>query len=67
MLDEDGESADIPVIPLDLKASRPPLAGEALPYETALKMRNKAHNLVVSIYDNASGRILSAKLEVREN
>ena len=67
VLDKDGESAEIPVIPLDLKASRPPVEGEALPYETALKMRNKAHDLVVSIYDNASGRILSAKLEVREN
>lgn len=67
VLDEDGESAEIPVIPLDLKASRPPQEGDALPYETAIKMRNKAHDLVVSIYDNASGRILSAKLEVRAN
>lgn len=65
VLDDDGETADIPVIPIELKAARPPQAGEALPYETALKMRNKPHDLVVSIYDNASGRILSAKLEVK--
>lgn len=66
VLDEAGETADIPVIPLQLTAKSPPTDGEMLPYETALKMRNKRHDLVVSIYDNASGRILSAKLEVRE-
>ncbi|MDA8017017.1 MAG: VWA domain-containing protein [Thermoanaerobaculia bacterium] len=67
VLDESGGTADIPVIPIELTSQRPPRQGEALPYETAIKMRNQAHDLVVSIYDNASGRILSAKLEVKKN
>ena len=42
-------------------AARP---GTVLRYETSLKLRRKPHDLVVAVYDLASGAILSSALEV---
>lgn len=66
VLDEEGVSSDIPVVPLKLKLPGPPPEGKFVPWKTELKMRNMRHDLVVSIYDKASGRILSTKLVVPE-
>lgn len=66
VLDEEGVSSDIPVVPLKLKLPGPPPEGKFVPWKTELKMRNMRHDLVVSVYDKASGRILSTKLAVPE-
>ncbi len=64
VLDEQGNSSDVPVIPLALQAPGPPVAGLVKPYEAQVKMRRKKHDLVVSLYDRASGKILSNRLVV---
>lgn len=64
VLDEDGNSSEIPVVPLVFQGKNPPQPNSIKPWETILKMRTKRHDLVVSIYDKPSGKILSAKVEV---
>jgi hypothetical protein len=65
VLDEDGATADTPVVPLTLQFAAVPEPGTLLRYDTQLKLRRKAHDLVVAVYDVPSGPILSSKLEVR--
>lgn len=64
VLDEDGNTSEIPVIPLLVQGKEAPRPGAIKIWENKLKMRHKRHDLVVSIYDKASGKILSAKVEV---
>jgi len=64
VLDEDGNTADIPVIPLGLSVEEEPEPGRFTLYDTKVKIRKQKHDLVVSLYDVASGQILSAKVEL---
>jgi len=64
VLDSAGYTSDIPVIPLDIRLQQKPGAGDLSEFETKLLMRRKKHDLVVSIYDKPSGRILSTKVTV---
>lgn len=64
VLDEDGNTSDIPVMSLLLKTPTMPAANSFTVWEHTLRMRNKKHQLVVSLYDKASGKILSAKVDV---
>lgn len=64
VLDEDGNTADVPVMPFGFQ-SKEPIAGEKwYPFATELKLRRRHHDVVVSLYDVASGTILSSKLEI---
>jgi len=64
VLDSDGNTSEIPVVPLVMQGKEAPLPGTIHVWEEKLKMRTKRHDLVVSIYDKTSGKILSAKVEV---
>ncbi len=64
VLDEDGNRSEIPVIPLGIKANTIPKPGQGTVYETQMKVRKKKHDLVVSLYDKPSGKILSTKIEI---
>ncbi|MEM9557883.1 MAG: VWA domain-containing protein [Acidobacteriota bacterium] len=64
VIDTSGDTAEIPVIPMQMRMSREPAEGEFALYETEMKMRKDRHDLVVSIYDRLSGKILSSKVEV---
>lgn len=64
VLDEKGNNNDVPVIPLELVLKAPPKEGEIRRYETAVKLRKQKHDVVVSLYDTLSGKILSSRLEV---
>jgi hypothetical protein len=64
VIDEEGNTSDIPVIPVGVKAPRQPTESDFSVYETKIKLRRKKHDLVISLYDKPSGRILSAKLEI---
>lgn len=59
--DDSGRRADIPVIPMQLVRQ-----GEetAAVYTTQLKLRQKPHRLLVSVYDTASGEVISKRFEV---
>jgi hypothetical protein len=63
VLDEAGQTAEIPVIELPIVLDRMPYEGQVQRYETQLKVRRQKHDIVVSLYDIASGRILSTRIE----
>lgn len=65
--DENGHLAEIPVVPMTVALEESPREGELRRYDTTLKLRNKKHDVVVSLYDIASGKILSARLAVNPN
>jgi VWFA-related protein len=64
VLDKGGNQADIPVIPLiiDVRGTAP--EGQIYTYDLTLKMRREKHRTVVSVYDQASGSMLSGTAEV---
>lgn len=62
--DEQGALADIPVVPMTVTHDGPPKEGEMRRWSTHVTLRKQRHDVVVSIYDVASGNILSTKLEV---
>ncbi|MEO1366519.1 MAG: hypothetical protein AAFX50_05045, partial [Acidobacteriota bacterium] len=64
VLDERGNEAEVPVVPLTFLAKGPPEDGARATYETSLRLRNDPHDVVVSIYDRASGKIMSTKVQV---
>ncbi len=67
VLDQAGNTADMPVIPLSITLDELPEEGKLGSYQTSLKIRKQPHDMVVSLYDNASGAILATKLTVDPN
>jgi VWFA-related protein len=62
--DEGGATADIPVIPITLYADEQPGAGRWGRFETTVELRKADHDLVVAIYDPASGALLTSPARV---
>jgi hypothetical protein len=62
--DEEGRLAPVPVIPLELRLPQAPVAGQMARYSTSLELRRSPHDLVVSLYDPASGKLFSATARV---
>ena len=57
--DDRGHRSDIPGIAVEFSQAEAPGPGEVLEFETVLKMRNRAHDMVVAVYDTQSGALLS--------
>jgi len=64
VIDEEGNTSEVPVIPLILETAELPDEDEKIRYRTSMKLRKRKHDLVVSIYDQPSGAILTEKLEI---
>ncbi len=62
--DEHGDSAEIPIVPVELRGGRAPGEGETAVFETSLKLRSRPHRLLLSLYDPSSGNILSRRVEL---
>lgn len=62
--DERGGLNEIPVIPMRVSLTEPPKEGDLRRVDTGVLMRKRKHTMVVSLYDVASGKILTAKLDV---
>lgn len=62
--DVDGARADIPSVPMQVRFQEMPSPGAVGRYETTLKLRRKKHEAVVGVFDPASGRILSASIQI---
>ncbi|MEM6454182.1 MAG: VWA domain-containing protein, partial [Acidobacteriota bacterium] len=62
--DEGGDTADIPVIPISLRGPKPPEGEGYKPYETTVRLRKRKHDVVISLYDRASGKILTSRLVI---
>jgi len=63
-LDERGGRSEIPVIPIRLDFAERPAPGRYARYETAVELRRVRNQVVVAVYDPASGVIHSASLEI---
>ncbi len=62
--DEEFNRAEIPVIPIRLESDEAPRDDERWEYTVPLRLRRKRHHALVAIYDTASGRILTAGIEI---
>ncbi|MGB5344484.1 MAG: VWA domain-containing protein [Thermoanaerobaculia bacterium] len=62
--DDSGNRADIPVVPLAFQAQGSGSPGSFGSYEFSLKLRRQHNDAVIAVVDTASGRILSASVEI---
>ena len=60
----DGDTAEIPVVPVTLTSDHQPAPGKVVKYETKVKLHGKADHLVVAAYDPLSGKIATAEADV---
>jgi len=63
--DDSGRRADIPVVPLAFQAQGSGSPGSFGSYEFSLKLRRQRNDAVIAVVDTASGRILSASVEIK--
>ncbi len=64
VLNEQGKTAEIPVMPLTVQARVPPRQGQSKAFYATIKMRKRKHVVVVSLYDQLSGKIMSTRMDV---
>ncbi|MDY7094010.1 MAG: VWA domain-containing protein [Acidobacteriota bacterium] len=64
-VDEDGGRSEVPVIPLQLTSPQEIPAEQELRYTHSIKLRKGRQDLIVSVYDPASGTLLSSLEKVR--
>ena len=64
VVDSTGAQADVPVIPLFIDGPPNPPPGATFLFEETLRMRREGHRVVVAVYDQASGTMLSGTAEV---
>ena len=62
--DEEGRSAPVSVLPLELRMQQPPAEGETARYRTTLELRRATHDLAVALYEPVSGKLFSATARV---
>ena len=62
--DEEGNVAPIPVLPLELRLRAAPQPGEIARYTTTLELRRSPHDIVVALYEPASGKVFSAAARI---
>jgi hypothetical protein len=62
--DDGGGQAPMSVVPLRFDGLTEPDQDGFLRYETSLTLRRRPHEVVVSVYDPASGRMISNRLEI---
>ncbi len=62
--DAGGGRADVAVLPITVTSTQPAAAGQVAVLETQLKLRRQPHRLLLSLYDPASGNMLSKRVEV---
>jgi hypothetical protein len=63
--DADGNTAEIPTVPVTLTSDHPPTPGKVVKYETRIKLRGKAGHMVVAAYDPLSGKIATAETDLK--
>ena len=62
--DEEGRRAEMPTVPMIVKIQGDPKPGLFGRFDTTLQLRRQNHEAVVGVYDPASGRILTANIEI---
>ncbi len=62
--DDDGDRAEVAVLPIIVSGTEPAAAGQVAVLETQIKLRRQPHRLLISLYDPPSGNMLSRRVEV---
>jgi VWFA-related protein len=62
--DANGNSSEIPVIPLTISGDKPPKAGGFVRYDTKITLNGKAETLVLAVYDPVSGKIATGEVKL---
>jgi hypothetical protein len=60
-LGDDGARNEVAVIPVKLQGDRAPKPGQFSVYETTVALARQRQDLVIALFDPASGRLLEAK------
>ena len=63
-IDESGDRSEMTIVPWSVVREERPAAGEALEFETSLRLRRTAQDVVVAVYDTNSGELFSASSAV---
>ena len=61
LLDPRGRRNDIPMVPVKLAFEKNPESGDQATYEAELEVRRAPHDVVVSLFDPPTGRLLVAR------
>jgi VWFA-related protein len=64
-LDSNGQTADVTVLPIELKSATAPKAGGYVRYDTRVNLRRLEHRLVLSVFDPLSDRLFSSTVSVK--
>jgi VWFA-related protein len=64
-LDSNGQTADVSVLPIELKSDTAPKSGGYVRYDTRVSLRRLEHRLVLSIYDPLSDQLFSSTVSVK--
>ncbi len=64
-MDSKGTMSDIPSVPIRLSSAQRPGEGKLVAYDTSLTLRREPHDLVLSIYDLATGNLASSRVAVK--
>ncbi|MEM7350548.1 MAG: VWA domain-containing protein [Acidobacteriota bacterium] len=62
--DKNGDRADVSVVPIVVSGTGKAASGQVAILETQLKLRREPHRLLISLYDPASGNMMSKRLDV---
>jgi VWFA-related protein len=62
--DDAGDTAPIPVVPLELRLAAAPTPGQVARFRTVLELRRAAHDIVVALYEPTSGKVFSAAARI---
>jgi hypothetical protein len=60
-----GDTAEIPVVPVTLTSDHQPAPGKVVKYETRVKLLGNANHMVVAAYDTLSGKIATAEADLK--
>lgn len=63
-IDQRGDRSEVTTLPWRVTRGQLPDGGEALEFEASLRLRRTAQDLVVAVYDTASGELFSASSSV---
>jgi VWFA-related protein len=63
-LDKSGQRSEVPVVPVVLRGNQLPPEGSHAIYETSVRLRKGTTQMVVSLYDPASGGILATTVDL---
>jgi hypothetical protein len=64
VMDEDGNLSAIPAVMLRLSSDQAPNEDGFVRYDTSFKLRKKKHDVVVSVFDSATGRLATNRFEI---